>query len=251
MRLRTVMLVLALLFVPVMADAGNPREAEFSPPANEGVTIAAAAAGLAGWLYVANPGKRRRVEAVAGTMGHYFNHLPENRTSAAASAADGARVLQYVTVRYWVFLRCTARCSTSLGVTLNVFIMTQSRRPYHFATPLIYYAPSDKRAPSNGSHGVVWSRECAMNGPKMMSKFAVRRQHRRDDVLLAVNPIDHHGLAAEGHVAGLGGPSVIMTIHGGQDRHVVSHHREVCGRPRGEPRVDPVFISDLRLYYHL
>ena len=53
MRLRTVMLVLALLFVPVMADAGNPREAEFSPPANEGVTIAAAAAtaGLAGWLY--------------------------------------------------------------------------------------------------------------------------------------------------------------------------------------------------------
>ena len=85
------MLVLALLFVPVMADAGNPREAEFSPPANEGVTIAAAAAGLAGWLYVANPGKRRRVEAVAGTMGHYFNHLPENRTSAAASAAAGAR----------------------------------------------------------------------------------------------------------------------------------------------------------------
>ena len=106
MRLRTVMLVLALLFVPVMADAGDPREAEFSPPANEGVTIAAAAAGLAGWLYVANPGKRRRVEAVAGTMGHYFNHLPENRTSAAASAADGARVLLYVTARYWVFLRC-------------------------------------------------------------------------------------------------------------------------------------------------
>ena len=59
MRLRTVMLVLALLFVPVMADAGNPREAEFSPPANEGVTIAAVAAGLGGWLCMAgNPEKK-------------------------------------------------------------------------------------------------------------------------------------------------------------------------------------------------
>ena len=153
----------------------------------------------------------------------------------------GANLLLCVTVRY-----CALLC-----VTINVCLINHSHWPDHFATPLIYYAPSDKRAPSNGSHGVVWSRECAMNGPKMMSKFAVRRQHRRDDVLLAVNPIDHHGLAAEGHVAGLGGPSVIITIHGGQDRHVVSHHREVCGRPRGEPRVDPVFISDLRLYYHL
>ena len=88
------MLVLALLFVPVMADAGNPREAEFSPPANEGVTIAAAAAGLGGWqLYVAgNPEKIRRVEAVAGTMGHCFNPLPGNRPSTAASTAAGARL---------------------------------------------------------------------------------------------------------------------------------------------------------------
>lgn len=95
MRLRTVMLVLALLFVPVMADAGNPREAEFSPPANEGVAIAAAAASLVGWLYVAsaggNPEKRRRVD-VAGTMGQYFNHLPQDRPSNAARAAAGARL---------------------------------------------------------------------------------------------------------------------------------------------------------------
>ena len=89
------MLVLALLFVPVMADAGNPREAEFSPPANEGVAIAAAAASLVGWLYVAsaggNPEKRRRVD-VAGTMGQYFNHLPQDRPSNAARAAAGARL---------------------------------------------------------------------------------------------------------------------------------------------------------------
>ena len=56
-----------------------------------------------------------------------------------------ANVLQYVT---GCFYGVTARYSTLLGVTLNVFIITQSRRPYHFATPLIYYAPSDKRGPS-------------------------------------------------------------------------------------------------------
>ena len=88
MRLRTVMLVLALLFVPVLAGAGSPRDPEFSPPAAEGVTIAAVAASLGGWLYMAgNPEKKRRVEAVAGTMGHCFNALPSQRSSAASAAA--------------------------------------------------------------------------------------------------------------------------------------------------------------------
>ena len=91
MRLRTVMLILALLFVPVLAGAGSPRDPEFSPPAAEGVTIAAVAASLGGWLHMAgNPEKKRRVEAVAGTMGHYFNAIP-NQRSSAASAVAGAR----------------------------------------------------------------------------------------------------------------------------------------------------------------
>ena len=53
MRLRAVMLILALLSVPVLAGAGSLRAPEFSPPAAEGVTIAAVAASLGGWLCMA------------------------------------------------------------------------------------------------------------------------------------------------------------------------------------------------------
>ena len=49
-------------------------------------------------------------------------------------------------------------------------------------------------------------------------RYVAGRQHRRDDVLLAFERVDHHGAAAEGHVAGLDG----------QDRDVVGHDREVA-----------------------
>ena len=103
MRLRTVMLVLALLFVPVMADAGDPREAEFSPPANEGVTIAAAAAGLAGWLYVANFQSREKTQG--GGCGWHHGPLfqpPPGESNFGRSQCCGRGAS--VTVRYSALL---------------------------------------------------------------------------------------------------------------------------------------------------
>ena len=79
------MLVLALLFAPVLADAGNPREPEFTQPANATVAGAAAVAGFGGWLFMADSERTSKKARLLGPMDHYMNALPPERNTASAA----------------------------------------------------------------------------------------------------------------------------------------------------------------------
>ena len=112
MRLRTVMLALALLFAPVLADAGNPREPEFTQPANATVAGAAAVAGFGGWLHMADRENKRA--RTLGPMDHYMSDSarpPQRNAAIAAGRARAAVASTAAAATATTATAATARCN--------------------------------------------------------------------------------------------------------------------------------------------
>ena len=82
------MLVLALLFASILADAGNPRDLEFTQPANATVAGAAAVAGFGGWLCMADRDNKRA--RLLGPLARPLHECPPGSAKRGKRCRQGA-----------------------------------------------------------------------------------------------------------------------------------------------------------------